>query len=253
MKILFLGPLLVVLSLIVVVSCHKPEDPQPVSKEVTVEGQVIPVFGDSDLELETIYTLSNGVKFKIEEFKFYSTNVNFGGTQMIDYSLYNFRERGPLWFQKTGEFTVGSALNYAIGVDALVNHEDPSLPKLTSWLNVMNTEGMHWSWNTGYIFIAIEGKMDVEVDEVTDCNLSFSYHVAGDEFFTPDQAFTVNPVQLESKKYAVKMKFDFLKFFENEARPIDLNTEFLTHSGPTEVALTEKVSLNFAEAFSPYE
>ncbi len=250
MKFFFPAILLTICSLLFAVSCKKPQEVEPESNDVTVEGKIVPTFGGSEFQLGAVYTLTNGVKFKITKLKFYTSAVSLGGTQMIDYSLYDFEERGTAWFSKTGEFTVGSALNYAIGVDADKNHADPTLPSPSSWLYVTNANDMHWTWNSGYIFIAIEGYYDAIVDANDDFQ-SFSYHIARDDFFTSDQALTVAPTLVADKKYEVKLKFDFQSFFENSVRPIDLATENLTHSSPSEDALTEKIRLNFAEAFSP--
>ncbi len=252
MKYLFPTFLLAVSGLLIAVSCHKPDEVAPESNAVTVEGKIIPSYGGTELNLGDVYSLSNGVKFKITALEFYFEDVNLGGTQMIDHSLFDWEERGTAWFTKTGEFNVGSALTYGIGVNSALNHADPTLAPTSSWLYITNANDMHWTWSSGYVFIKIEGKADTIVDANTNCDLSFSYHIAGDDFFTANQSMTVSPTQVANKKYEVKLRFDFQEFFENELRPIDLTTEYLAHSAAVEEQLTEKIRSNFANALSPY-
>lgn len=254
MKMKYLFPIVVLFTgtMMTLISCKDPEEVEPESNEITVKGEIVPSYGGTDLQLDSVYTLSNGVKFKITRLKFYFSNVTLGGVQMIDYSLFDFEERGTAWFTKTGEFSVGSALNYGIGVDGTKNHADPTLVSPSSWLYVTNANDMHWSWNQGYIFFSIEGKADTLVDANTNCNWSFSYHIGDNHFYTPDQAMTINATQSGDKQYNLKLRLDFQAFFENPIRPINLATENLTHSAPSEDSLSEKVRLNFAEAFSPY-
>jgi len=251
MKYLFPTFLLAVSGLLITISC-KPEEVVPESNEVTVEGKIIPSYGGTDLSIGEVYSLSNGVKFKITALEFYFEDVKLGETQMIGHSLFDWEERGTSWFTKKGEFSVGSALTYGIGVNSTANHADPTLAPTTSWLYATNANDMHWTWSSGYIFIKIEGKADTLVDANTNCNWSFSYHIAGDDFFTPNQSMTVSPSQVADKKYEVKLRFDFQEFFENQLRPINLATEYLTHSAAVEDELTEKIRSNFANAFSPY-
>lgn len=251
----FILPLAVAATTILtVVSCGKePAEVEPESTDITVTGKIKPTYGGTDIQLDSVIMLSNGVKIKVTNLKFYFTDVRLGGTSMIDYSLYDFRERGTAWFQKTGTFSLSNALTYNIGVGPEANHADPTICPTNSWLYITNANDMHWSWNQGYIFINIEGKADTIVDGTDNFDLSFSYHLGDNHLYTSDQQLTVNAMQTGSKQYDLTLRFDFQRFFENETRPIDLTTEYITHSSPDDEDLSEKVRLNFAEAFSPYE
>ena len=47
-------------------------------------------------------------------------------------------------------------------------------------LNIENAGLMHWSWNTGYIFVNIEGKVDTLSSGIF--NHNFSFHIGTDAF-----------------------------------------------------------------------
>lgn len=134
-------------------------------------------WGERSLQLHstTPFVSQNGDSITFTQFNYYISNIEL------------VKSNGEVWKQpesyhliKLGasplvEFTIKdvpngeySAVRYLIGVDSVRNvsgaQEGALDPK----------EGMFWSWNTGYIFIKIEGTSPQSTD-----NSNLTYHVGG--------------------------------------------------------------------------
>jgi hypothetical protein len=57
---------------------------------------------------------------------------------------------------------------------------------------------------------------------------------------------------ISSNEKVLPLKLDLWKFLHNPISPIDLKTEYLTHTASGQQALTWKVTSNFEQAFTPY-
>lgn len=66
-------------------------------------------------------------------------------------------------------------VRFQVGVPAQVNHADPAQYAAEHALNP-NLNGLHWNWQGGYVFLAIEGRWRQENGEES----GYSYHVATD-------------------------------------------------------------------------
>lgn len=252
MKILVSASALVALSVCILVSCHKPQQVDPPSNEYTVTGVVQPVFGGNNLYLDTVYTLSNGVKIKVQTIKFYTSALTQNGSALSDYDLFDYGARGTAWFQKTITGAPSGTLSFNIGIDQATNHADPSGFASNSWLNSVNANDMYWAWSQGFIFAKIEGKADTIVDGTENFDLSFSYHLGGDQNFAAGITEAALPSQMpDNNHYKYSLKLDIQAFFENSNNPINVATENYTHSEGGSEALTHKVKSNFVSCISP--
>jgi hypothetical protein len=117
-------------------------------------------------------------------------------------------------------------------------------------LNIAIANDMHWDWNPGYIFFKIEAKVDTIVDGVTNCDHNLVYHVGTDSYFTTKTITGFNWSENGSASKDALLKLDMKNFFENGSNPIDVKTEFTTHSMASQSVLTEKARLNFAASIS---
>ena len=117
------------------------------------------VIGNTPLSLnDQEYTNANGDKFKVTRFKYYISNITFkqadGTTYQQPDSYYLVDEELPdsklisIKNIPPGNYT---GLTFTIGVDSIRNVSGAQ----TGALDPAN--GMFWSWNTGYIFLKLEG------------------------------------------------------------------------------------------------
>ncbi len=231
-------------------SCDKdvPTKEEDTYLSLTVQ----PTFGMENLFLDSVYTTVEGYDFKILDFKFYMTDVKNNSNSLAEAILYDFRESGKTALRTIGDPTKFTSLQGSIGVIESLNHDDPSAFANESPLNISNAGPMHWGWNTGYIFIVIEGKADTLNDGVALFDHSFSYHIGTDAFLENFGFSNLSWVKNSTYEYELPLKFEFDNFLQNNGQNIDLKTENLTHTAAGQQALTQKVNQNFKQAFKPF-
>ena len=152
--------LLLASSAAVFVGCKKDSDP-----EVTTPGEVdlqfTNVVGAKPLALDgTAYATPAGETFTVSTLEYYVTNIKLtksdGTTYAAPDSYFLVDQSKPasqhlaLTGVPAGTYT---GLSFVVGVDAPTTQADPI--QLTGALNPANN--MYWTWNTGHIFMKMEG------------------------------------------------------------------------------------------------
>lgn len=235
-------------------SCKKDKTPSDDEEVPQVQAslKMKPVFGPTDMVLDSVYTMSNGFQIKFTELKAYFTDIKSSdGTTLRNAALFNFSETGTLVFQADQVVANPSSIQFGIGVPQSINHNDPSTFPTSNPLNIAIANDMHWDWNPGYIFFKVEAKVDTIVDGVTNCDHNLVYHVGTDAYFTGKTITNLNWSAVSSSLNQAWLKIDLKNFFENSISPIDVKTEFTTHSMmPQQSAITEKARQNFAASIS---
>ena len=207
-----------------------PEQQCPPPVEPTVKLTVHPKFGALDLYLDSSYTTAEGYGVKFTDIKFYVQDVRNGSTSMIDAGLFDYRERGTLLLETTGEPTDFGSLQANLGVEASINHDDPAGFANSSMLNIANANDMHWGWNPGYIFVKVEAKADTIIDatELFDHNVVFHCGLDANMQtldFTNLQWQTIGENQSE-----LQFELNMATFLQGSVQSIDLKTEHSSHS-----------------------
>lgn len=233
------------------IGCNKPESKTP-RQSVKVSG--IPYYGSSGNDpmfLDSVYQTPEGYLIKFTDFKFFLTNISGSGSLSIQSCFFDYRNSSSHLIDTIGQAAEFQSLNATIGVDSALNHLDPTLFPTESPLNIENAGLMHWGWNTGYIFILVEGKSDTIVDGTENLDHNFSFHVGTDLFQKPLQIDGLNWNTLDDSTSMANIKLDLFNLFHG-SNPIDLKTEYLTHSGAGQKVLAEKVAENFKVCFTPF-
>lgn len=230
-------------------SCKK-EDNSPKNTKQVLDFHWHSMVGTTDASYGVQFTSSDGIKFKISDWRYYVSNfvlIKEDGTEYpiadklflinianSDYSL----DSVPVGNYKGFKFTVG--------LDSVTNHQDPTTYGASNPLS-LQSPSIHWSWNSGYIFMKIEGKYDSTIAQTggSAINQSFFFHVGLDKLKKvvdySNHPFSV--VSGENKKLHIEM--DFLKILNG----IDLKTENGTHTMDN-MPLATKVSNNWPSAFT---
>jgi len=227
----------------------KPDDvtPPPAPAE-TARIIVNPSFGASSLMLDSIYQGPNGIRIKVSDIKFFTTLMSNQNNTFAEVAYFDYREKGTLLIEQTLDYSKFPSLDFVLGVDTSFNHDDPSAFPNNSPLNIMNAGSMHWGWNTGYIFISVEGKADTLVDGIDNFDLSYSYHIGTDLYQQAMNYSNLTWVKTAAHQHTLVFNLDMESFFFNPTQPIDIPSEPFTHSGAGLSALTQKVALNFKNA-----
>lgn len=132
------------------------------------------------------------------------------------------------------------ALRFHVGPDEKANHADISKLAADHPLNP-NLNSLHWDWQGGYIFMAVEGYFRSGEGKPT----GFSYHLARDPNRT--RVTVAAPIDLKHDA-AVQLDFDLGNLF-NAPRPISIARDGVaTHSREND-ALAAALVANLQSAF----
>lgn len=214
-----------------------------------------------------------GNKVIIENVKFYVSDlrlVKADGTeeQVNDYHLFDFAENhqfvtgsgktahaGGEYMTVEAPLGEYSGVKFGLGVPQDVNNADPSVYGPQHPLSV--DQGMHWSWNTGYIFLKVEGKMDTTPDNgVDDYDLGFAYHTGTNPLYREVDYSGSQQSFFEIRKDTETqfiIDVDLARVFNagNEAQDVRIPEASISHTTGTE-ELAQRVTDNFREAMFYY-
>lgn len=238
---------------VLIYSCTKDKSPVPeVYSPLTsgkMEFNVFPEYNGTPIILDEPMKMSNGRTISFAEIAFLMTDIRLNSIPISNDALFNFREKGTSFLSLPEFEGVGKSFSTLIGVDSSFNHVDPASWSSNSVLNIQNIGDMYWTWNPGYIFIKLEGRVDTIPDNEIVLDHIFSYKIGTDGYA---RKLTVNNLNVFESNLirSVNLKLDFKNVFENEISPIDLRTERSSHStGKEDAAITEKMANNFVNSF----
>ena len=149
--------------------------------------------------LETDYIQSNTEDtLQLTVFKYYISNVKLkktDGTWWNHPESYFLVDAGNLSELILNDVPVGSysAISYTLGVDSLRNVSGAQTGALST------TNGMFWSWNSGYIFIKAEG-ISPNIPQAPN---AFAFHLSG--FSGEHTIVTERTFELENEYLEVSM------------------------------------------------
>jgi hypothetical protein len=169
------------LSLLALVACNPPNNPVQ-QGNFTIELQHF--FGASPLKIGNNYTNSSNETFTLTTLDYFISNI---ALERQDGSIYTLPQEETYFLIKLSEgsnpllnlknIPLGEykSLSFVLGIDSLRNTMEPA--RRTGDLDVGGrAEGMYWTWNTGYIFLKMEGTSEVVPDAQ---DKRFYFHIGG--------------------------------------------------------------------------
>jgi len=135
---------------------------------------------------ETVFHIWNGKAVSLSRADFYISEIelsqqNTPPTPLTDqYLLVSAKYPDAEFDLGTWPVDAVHGVNLYFGVPKAVNHGDPS-----AWPNdhplAPKNPTMHWGWAAGYIFMAVNGKVDNDNDGIPEAY--FEYHSLGDTLY----------------------------------------------------------------------
>jgi hypothetical protein len=169
-------------------SCKKDEETKPTNVNpgpitISMDHRA----GNRALDFETDFVTANGDTVRFSTFNYYISNIELvredGSVYVVpkDKSYFLVKEQD----EASKEITLDSipagtytGINFVIGVDSAKSVSDIS--ERTGVLDpVTGAAGMYWTWNSGYIFMKVEGTSPQIARDSTGAIGSFYYHVGG--------------------------------------------------------------------------
>ncbi|RFC55482.1 MbnP family protein [Brumimicrobium aurantiacum] len=228
----------------------QPHEVDPETIDLKSRVNIVPHYQGNDISFNDSYTTQEGYTIRFSKINMIMTNFKNDGKQLFESAVYKFEKDNRLLWEGVGNYSDFDGVNANIGVDSTQNHEDPSARTSDDPLNILNAGDMHWGWNTGYIFIMIEGQADTSALQDGSGMTNFSYHIGRDEYLRSFSLTDLNWSKVNSNLFETNIRIDLYKFFDGEIRNIDIKTERTSHSTPAQSALSQKVIDNFVGAIS---
>ncbi len=203
--------------------------------------------GIHEANFDSTFQTTSGRNFTIEDYRMYISNIILIKN---DGSEFPITGKVILTNPATDEYDLGKVpvgnykgFRFQIGLDSIINRTDPSIYPSSDPLSVQ-TPSIHWSWNSGYIFWKVEGKVDTTVAQNGPVNVDYLYHIGTDalkrqiDFST--SAFTV----ISGQDQIVHLEFDLLAALSN----VDMTSELICHTTDNP-STALKIANNWQAAF----
>lgn len=184
-------------------------DPEAARPPAKFELDFTNVVGDQPLQLNTVaYTNKSGESFTPTNFNYFVSNIRLirtdGSAYVVpqDSSYFLIRQTDPASQKITlNNVPMGSykSVSFVLGVDSLRSTMD--VEKRTGALDPAvdhtGANGMYWSWNSGYIFMKLEGTSPAAPVDATGKN-NFRYHIG---YFGGRDTKTINNLKTITVKF----------------------------------------------------
>ncbi len=165
---------------------------------------------------ETEFTIWNGKKVKLSRADFYLSEMEIhqqnGSTVPLTDHYMLVRADTPNTEFDLGEWPVDAAngMTLHLGVPKAVNHNDPASWPASHPLAPKNPS-MHWGWAAGYIFLAVNGKVDNDNDGIPEAY--FEYHNVGDTLYRAVELAGI--AEAENGVLDLHFTIDYAQLFKN--------------------------------------
>lgn len=176
------------LSILLFTACSKNEETKPdfsESEKAALSIQFDNIVGNKNLILNnSSYTNAVGQQFNISLLQYFISNIKLKTTEGREYTvpqdssyfLINEGDAASQFAKVNVPVADYQSLTFTIGVDSLRSTMDVS--KRTGVLDPAgdhSTSGMYWSWNSGYIFLKLEGS----APDASSADKKIRYHIGG--------------------------------------------------------------------------
>ncbi|MBI1288775.1 MAG: hypothetical protein GC178_14500 [Flavobacteriales bacterium] len=187
-------------------------------------------LGTQDFAYGTEAQLSSGRKVKFSKAQMYLSGFTFNGAggpyELLDphVLLQADVQDYNLGYLPLGAYT---SFSFAEGVDSVANHSDPASFPSSSALSSNNPDYMHWAWNSGYIFLVLEGTVDTTAAMNGNTDAAFVYHIGLDENLV-EMAFAKD-FNSVAEGFTIEMDVDWLKLLDG-TNMVGADTTRSTHT-----------------------
>ncbi len=170
-------------------------------------------------------------EFEVERLEYYISDIKLVdaiGTETLVEELWMLVNGNRAHSQSLGELEISdiTKIKFSIGVGPDVNHNDPTAWPASHPL-APQAPSMHWGWNAGYRFVAMEGKAG------NNMNVVWQLHGLGDDNFFETE-IEVTP-RVEDGVINIDLDADYARALEN----INVEQGPISHgeTGPARICL----------------
>lgn len=191
-------------------------------------------FDNETFSFDSIYSDDFGNEIQFSRAAFYCGNINYKNNNIPvetkdQYILVSADKLNYDYGQISN--TEISSIDITIGVDSITNHIDPANYQNNNDLSYQ-TPSMHWqmginSTDWSYLFIVLEGKVDINGDGTFDSGESFIFHVGGDAFSIKKENLMCDLIETTSQlNYEIQLDANWKSLIDS----VDLSNDNFTHT-----------------------
>ncbi len=199
--------------------------------------------GNSNFDSSTVYTIG-GTAIKFKTAHFYVSNI---GIMDDESRSETFENTYLLVTPYQTEYNLGMISNtdihhlheisFNLGIDSVTNHKDPTA---ATGVLTIQSPSMHWSWNSGYIFLRIDAIVDRDGDGIPETNCF--YHIGTDSRLA--NVMKTTHMDLVDGHNHIMMNFDLANLFTG----VNLATA-ATSTMTADPSLADAIEANIPSAF----
>lgn len=221
------------------------------------------VVGGRQLQLDstqTTFTNGSGEKFSVTQFNYYVSNIQFRRTDGSFYTVpqdksYFMIQENVAASQKVkiAEVPAGdyNQVRFILGVDSLRSTMDVGQRTGVLDPSYLSGHGMYWTWNSGYIFLKLEGLSQAAPSSQGN---AFFYHIGGYGGFSTKTINNLKTITLDMPTTATlrtdmtptaHILADVLKVFDGPGTQLKIGVD------PTVMFSTKSLGIanNYAQMF----
>lgn len=170
------------------------------------------MVGTQPYSTSTVYTHTDGRQYRFTTARFYlshpSLNTESGHEHLQEYTQI---------IAGTGTYSMGeilpgnyTGLEFKVGVDSFANHSDPTAFASGHALSATSSTHDHWSWNSGYVFLRIDGLADTTASMTGAIDGPFTLHVGTDAMLR--ETSLIRDIAISSSQaYTLNVTIDWAK------------------------------------------
>lgn len=227
--------------------CKKDPETTPENTTQKLSFHLHTNVGAQEADYSTTFADATGRKFTLSDFRYYLSNIvliKSDGSELPLTDIVLLVSPQETDYELT-DVPVGDykGLRFLYGLDSATNHTDPAIYPAGNPLSVQSP-GIHWDWNSGYIFSKMEGLCDTTLSGTGAADYAFFYHVGMD--------MMKRTVDMSNQSFTVKAGEDKELVLELEVLDVLANVDFRTENETHtfyDVPLATKIADNFAASF----
>lgn len=186
-------------------------------------------LGSAPFAFNQTATTSLGHNFNVQRLEYYVSQIKLtydGGQDTIIQNKWILANANTQVHELLGSLNITTLekVGFGIGVEAAVNHNDPSLWPAGHPLTI-GSPSMHWGWTSGYRFVAIEGMCGATLND------NYDIHALDDiNYFT--QVITTAGTEVAGD-LIISLDADYTQAFNG----IDMSTGVISHGSINEAPI----------------
>lgn len=237
--------IITLLAATVITGCKKDKDNGPTERMLSFHLHTL--VGNTVANYTSVFSDATGRSFTLSDCRYYLSNIVLikdDGTELPMTGKVLIANPSTMGYE-IGNVPVGKykGFRFLFGLDSVTNHADPATYPSTSPLSYQNPS-MHWGWNSGYIFMIMEGKVDSTAAANGTPDFDFYYHLGLDQMKrTIDFSTTAFEVK-STEDMELGIVFDLRKVLNG----VNIPQEYFTHTMDN-MPLANKIVNNITTAF----